>query len=333
MGKGESPVRPAMRLVSPWSSSDLETIVWSDIFGADDLPVTRAECMAIPAVAKARHLIAGVSRFPLQTYRGDVELPNSTWIYRTDTQEPPQLRMMWTLDDLLFYGWSLWAVERGTNGAITDAMRVPQDWWDFDGDSTKILVHGDEVTAESAVLIPGPFEGIMKAGAHTIRAAHDLEKAWARRTRNPVPAVELHQTDDTPATDPEKREIIRSWASMLDDGGGAAWTPYNIDVRTHGETAADLFVQGRNAVTLDIGRLTNVPAMLLDAALATSSLQYTTSVDGRNAFNDITIAYWITSIEARLSMDDVVPRGQRVGFDLADLVQVPTPTASPITED
>ena len=57
---------------------------------------------------------------------------------------------------------------------------------------------------------------------------------------------------------------------------------------------------------------------MLDATTAGASLTYET-VAGRNAkFIDYGVALYLEPIEARLSMDDVVPRGQRVAFDLSD---------------
>src|SRR5690606_31633934 len=112
----------------------------------------------------------------------------------------------------------------------------------------------------------------------------------------PIPATELHHTTDDVLEDEEINDLLDSWGSMLDNGGGIGYSPNNIEVRTHGEAKTDLFIEGRNAVTLDIARLLNVPAMMLDASMATSSLQYVTAVDGRNSFIDQTLAFWTTPI-------------------------------------
>lgn len=320
-------------IASPWSTGNLASWVWADIFGADDIPVTREQCMAIPAVARARHLIAGtISQLPLGLWRGETQLDAAPWMYRTNGAVPPQLRMLWTMDDLIFGGLSLWAVERGTEKQILDAWRVPPEWWEITQEG-QILYNGDSVTQESVVLIHGPFEGLLEAGAHTVRAFHNLERAWAKRVRQPIPAVELHETEADQLEDEEVNDLLEQWGKMLESGGGAAFTPYDIDLRTHGEAKTDLFIEGRNAATLDIARLLNVPATMLDASLATSSLQYNTKADDRNAYIDQTIRFWAMAIEARLSMDDVVPRGQRVAFDLTSLVSVPNPPTGPATED
>lgn len=328
-------------IANPFSESQLQKIVFADILGVEDFPVTRDDAMGVPAVAKARHLVTGICRQPIKAYLQDEPLATQpVWMYRTNGNVPPQMRMLWTLDDLYFYGWSLWAVQRGTKGQILDAMRVPYEWWTIDPDTHDILVRNPETgavdvpaTPESVILIPGPFEGLLLAGERTIKAARNLEQAWARRVRLPVPAVELHQMNDDQLEDSEITKTVDSWGAMMEQGGGVAFTPHQIEMRSHGSSATDLFIEGRNAVTLDIGRMTNVPAMMLDASMATSSLQYVTAVDGRNSFIDITIAYWTMTIEARLSMDDVLPRGQRAGFDLSNLTALPQPAAGPASED
>jgi hypothetical protein len=336
LGIGRTAPNPTLPLTSPWSTGTLSSVVMADIFGSDEIPVTRAECMAIPAVSRARHLIAGtISRYPLKDYRGDAELPTAqqpAWLYRTNGQVPPQTRMLWTLDDLIFGGWALWAVERGSEKQILDAQRVPPEWWEISPDNV-ITVHGQTVTDESVILFNGPFEGLVEAGAHTVRAFQNLERAWAKRVRQPIPATELHQTTDDPMSGAEIDDLLDQWGRMLDDGGGVAYSPSSIEVKTHGEAKSDLFVEGRNAATLDVARLLNVPAPMLDASLSAASLQYSTRAEARNDFIDLTLNFWMTPIEARLSMDDVVPRGQRVGFDLSNLTTLPQPATGPTTED
>ena len=142
--------RPAPAIASPWAAGQLESIVWADIYGTDAecLPLTRAAPMRVPAVARARTLITStLSGCPLVALRGEeVVDPQPTWLYRTDGPVPPQARILWTIDDVLFGGWCLWAVERDVDGHVIDALRVPPPC----GSSTQ--------TASSAVggIVPDP---------------------------------------------------------------------------------------------------------------------------------------------------------------------------------
>lgn len=306
--------------------------MWADLLGSK-APVNREMAMSIPAVAGGRNLICNLARNPLRAYRGADEVSTPAWAYRTNGQTAPYHRMAWTLDDLVFSGWSLWAVERGTENQITDAVRVPREWWNFDPDSFEIFVQGATVTPESVVLIPGPHEGLLEMAESSIRGAINMEQSWARRVRSPVPSIELKQTENEELNDDEIKDLVQDYANMMEAGGGVGFTPYGIDLNTHGETTTDLYVQGRNAIAIDFGRFLSVPAVMLDAALAAASLQYSTSQDGRNQFVDQTARFWLEPIAARLSLDDVCPRGQRVAFDLSDMTAIPQTGTGPAQED
>lgn len=323
-------------VVSPWAGpSHLAKLVVDDIFGIDTQAVTRAEAMSIPAVAKARNLICGtLGRQPLRAYRDGATLPDQpTWLYRTDTQVTPRMRTMWVLDDVLFYGWSLLAVQRGAEGQILDAQRVPPARWKFDAVG-RVLVDDHEVAHDDVVLIPGPFEGLLTAGARTVRAARKLEEQWTARVKNPVPVVEIRYTGDEDLEEHEMREIRTSYIAARNDPEGTVMvTPRGFEVHPHGDQALELFVNGRNAVTLDIARFCNIPAIMLDASnVNATSVNYSNEAVGRSELRDLTLRFWALTVEERLSADDCTPRGTTIAFDLSDLT-VPDVGTGPRLED
>lgn len=323
-------------LASPWSEGLPSNIIVNDIFGTAGLAITRAEAMSIPAVAKARHLICStLARQPLKVYSGAEELADQpAWLYRTSGAVPPQMRMVWVLDDLFFHGWSLLAVERGSRGQILDAVRVGTDRWQFDTNGA-VLVDNAPVNADDVILIPGPYEGLLVAGARTIRGALDLEAVWAARVRNPIPSVEIHNTDaNDPLTPEQAQALVSGYAeSRKNINGAITYTPANVELIMHGDAATDLFVEGRNAIAIDIARLTGVPAAMLDASQVAASLTYNTVEGARDNFIGQVLDMWATPIEAQFSMDAVTPRGTRIAFDKANLTTFPQPSTGPATED
>lgn len=334
-----SPVigRPVSRvgIRSPWSSTTLSTVVLADIFGENALPLTRAEAMAVPAVAKARHLICSpLARQPLRQYRGATATASQpAWLYRTNTQTHPNTRMLWTIDDLLFGGWSLWAVERGTNGDILDAIRVAPELWSFGPDGV-VEVGGETAESKDVILFSGPFEGLLEAAPATIRAARDLERAWHARARSPLPLIDLHRTTDDEMEAGEVEQMVEDWASArLDPFGAVGSTPASIQLNTFGQADPQMFIEARNAIRLDIANFTGLPGMLLDGSMATASLTYSTEEGKRSEFIDYSVVMWQDPIEARLSMDDVTPRGARIAFDLTDLTSLPQSGTGPARED
>lgn len=128
-------------IATPWGSADLARIVYEDVFGTDAPPNTRSAAMRIPAIARARNLIVGtIARFPLVPMRGDDPLPvtDAPWMLACHDGSSWQARTAWTVDDLIFYGWSLWEVRRAaaTSGSFPlSAARINRERWDLDGDN------------------------------------------------------------------------------------------------------------------------------------------------------------------------------------------------------
>jgi len=333
-GQTSAPTSSRSGVASPWSPSTLTKIAWSDVLGLEADVVTRAEAMTVPSIVKGRSLIVGpLSRHPLAAYRGAQKITTPAWLSRTSTDVSPQMRMLWTLDDLIFGGWSLWAVERGASGQIVDAVRVPPEWWTVTQDLT-VEVNGRPVTSEEVVLFQGPQDGLLECGKGTIRAAVAMERAWATRVSTPAPLVELHGTDaQMPLDEAEVQELVDAWETARSSGGATAYTPASIEAKIHTGSDASLFVEGRNAIRLDVANFLALPGELLDGSTATASLTYSTQEGTRNEFVDYSLAYWAGPIEARLSQDDVTPRGTRIGFDLSDFLTTTPAPSGPARED
>lgn len=331
---GKSGPSPQQTIASPWSAGSLAKIAYSDIFGGQANVVTRAEAMKVPAIAKGRALICGtLSRQPLAKFVRAELVESDPWMYRSSAPVPPSTRMLWTLDDLIFYGSSLWAVERGTRGQVIDAARVPHEWWEID-DDLKLLVNGNEVDAEDVVLIEGPQDGLLDIAADDIKAARSMTRSWASRVKAPVPLVELHNTDpNADLMEEEVSDLVDAWEDARATGGATAYTPHNVEARVHGQATAELYVEGRNASRLDFANFLALPAALLEGSMSTASLTYSTQEGQRNELVDLSLSYWATPIEARLSMDDVTPRGTRIAFDLTYLSTPEQPAQGPVVED
>lgn len=324
------PYRP---ISSPWTSGQLSRIVWSDVLGSDSMLVTRADAMRVPAIAKGRALICGtLARQALAKFRGGDLLAPDPWMYRTNGQQTPSQRMLWTLDDLIFGGRSLWAVSRGTRDQILDAWRVPPEDWQITSD-LRVEVLGIEADENEVILFEGPQDGLLEIAAEDIRAAGRMKRAWSQRVDAPVPLVELHVTDQTYSLTPQEEEsLIADWEESRRHGG-TALTPAVIETKVHGQTPTDLFVEGRNAARLDFANFLNIPAALMEGSLATATLTYSTQEGRRNEFVDYSLSYWAEPISARLSMDDVTPAGTRIDFDLTWLTSPRQPEQGPAKAD
>jgi hypothetical protein len=321
--------RPTPELGSPWAdSSNLEPMVWMDLVGnLESVPVSRAAAMAVPAIARARGMVCNtlgrLDLFPVDRRTGD-ELPldsdTARFLECPDPEQPRFITITWTVDDLVFVGVSWWLVlARYATGKPRAARRILPGFVELpkrSGDWPK--VYGKPVDPRDLIRIDGPHEGILNYASTTVRAASALEASAARFAKNPVPAVELHQTDDFPMTPADKLELVDAWAkARAGANGGVAYTSHNIEAKIHGAPAEHLLTSGRNAAAIDAARVVGTPADSVDASVEHASMTYQTS-EGRNrVLIDYGLAAYAEAITARLGMDDVTPRGQvpRFRFD------------------
>lgn len=305
--------------------------------------MTRVDALRVPAIAKGRALLHSIigSR-PLRAYRGTELLTGDaqpTWLYRSDSGISPMQRTKSILDDLIFAEASLLAVRRGSVptdgglGPILDAVHVPYERWSVNTDG-QIVVDQRVAAAGSVVWIPGPGPGLLAVAADTIRASNDMGDAWQRRVRNPMPAFILQEQAEGSLTEEEARKYVESVAKMRRNPDGAVmFADGRIRVEAHASETTDLFESGRNALRLDIANHMNIPAALLEGSQAAATLTYSTQEGQRNELVDYTIPFWAGPIEEALSLDNVVPRGQRVRFDFSDLIAPAASPTGPNTED
>ena len=340
-------LQPARALASPFAGEShlSPAVVIDDVFGTKVATVTRAEAMSVPAHSRARHLVCDVlARHPLKAYSsGGTPIAEQPRWLGWSAYYPPRLRMLWTIDDIAHYGWSLWVLDRGAadgsgRRAILDAYRVdPLRWRIEKGVPLVTTADGQrrELGPDEYLLIPGPGEGMLTAAVDTIRGAKDLERSWQGRVKNPVPVVEIRYTGDDDLEPEEMRDIRATYIKARQDSEGTVMvTPKGFEVHAHGDQALELFVQGRNAVSLDVARFWNMPASMLDASQVNgSSIDYENNDIGRSAYYDLTLRTWALPIEEALSQDDVTPRGTYIAFDLSALTTNPDPGTGPALED
>src|SRR5262245_29262775 len=331
--------------------SHLETVVLADL-GIDPrvLPLTRAGAMRVPAMVRARNLTAGtIAPLPLEALRADqVVDPQPYWCFGTDgqtgdltlesmrkwalTPQAPLHRMLWTVDDLLFYGESLWLVtSRLATGFPSRMLRVPWDQWTVE-DGVIVDTDMDPMPAADLVWIPGPNEGVLGFGSGTLGMASDLE--WNARDVAMRPLrLEAHQTSAAELTPEERQAIVAEIRAAMGTNDGVLFTNNAVQLIEHRVDSDALQLGARNASALDVARLSNMPAMMLDATAQGASLEYQTMTGRNQQWLDYGLSLYTDAVEARLSMDDVVPAGQRVAFDTTDWTAPAASPTGPATAD
>lgn len=341
---------PSRGYESPASvGNDLADAITGDIFGyvdSDDptKPVTRDMAMRQPAVVRARGVLLTLARYPLVVKRGANTLKTQpAWLYRTDTPTSPQERWAWIMDDCVFRGRALLIVERDAFGLITDAVRYPPELWRdrTEGDGIEISTSAGQwipLTGDAGRKMYIRFQGFqdafLKIGATVVRTGEGIQRGIAGRAMSPIPMLDLHLTEQTTLTKIEKEALRNDWVRARSDPQGAvAITPYNIQANVLGESGEEFLNNARNSQRIDVANMLHVPVGLIDGTTSMASLTYSTQEGRRVEFHDYGLNLWRTVIESRLSLDDVTPKGQRIEFDLSELLQVPDDGSGPELED
>ena len=323
-----------LRRLSPYDDvNHLWPIVAPDWFPTGGM--TREQAMRIPAVNRARRTICNsIARMPLRAYRGDAllgkaERPN--WLDRTDGPVSPYHRMLWTVDDLFFYGVSAWAVQRGapaapnTLGPVLSADRIPFHQWRIDADTGQFVYTGRNGTEypaslDEVIVIPGTDDGLLVDGLTAIAHARDLLAASSKAASTPAAYIDLHQTNDYAGTQDELLELRDMWIkTRRGEGSGVAVTSAGVEVNELGSFDTHLLVEGRNAAALDVARAAGIPGSIIDASSA-EGLTYVNAQAKQQDLIDFGLTAYMAPISARLGLDDMSPRGTRIAFDLEELL-------------
>lgn len=323
-----------LRRLSPYDDvNHLWPIVAPDWFPTGGM--TREQAMRIPAVNRARRTVCNsIARMPLRAYRGDTLLtaaqrPN--WLDRTDGPVSPYHRMLWTVDDLFFYGVSAWAVQRGapdapdSPGPVLSADRIPFHQWRIDADTGKFIYTGRNGTEypaslDEVIVIPGTDDGLLVDGLNAIVHARDLLASATQAASTPSAYIELHQTSDDPDAEGQLLAAKEAWIkARRGEGSGVAVTSAGIELREHGSFDTHLLVEGRNAAALDVARAAGIPGSIIDAASA-EGLTYINAQAKQQDLIDFGLTAYMAPISARLGLDDMSPRGTRIAFDLEELL-------------
>jgi HK97 family phage portal protein len=323
----------------PVATAAVQSLRVSDaIRQAQLLGATRSEAMSVPAIARARNLIAGtIAGMPLLAYVDDevagtnVEVPRLPWMRQPEVDTPRATTLAYTVDSLLFYGRGYWRV---TDVYREDGRPRTFEWIDptlvtFDinietGKITRYYVNLTPVPASgigSLVVFSSLDEGILIRGGQTIKAAYELEAATVNYARNPAPSITLKNTGmDLPSEQVEK--LLSRWReSRRSSGGSVAYLSAALDMSSVGFSPKDMMlVEAREYQVAEIARLTGIPPWYLGADTG-GSMTYSNVNSTRRDLLDFSLHPYVSAIEQRLSMDDVTPRGTHVSFSFTDFLR------------
>lgn len=298
----------------------------------DNLPVTRAMAMSVPAIARARNIMCGtVGMLPIERYSAVTgkHLSSIPLYYQPDQSSPRSTTYTWLADSIFFYGIGYAQVleayaedNRPSRMRWIDPLRVTPV---YSTNNTMVLgyqldgIRVPDTGVGSLIQFTGTDEGLLNRAGRTITTAIELENAALRAAREPLPTSILSSTgmDLTP----EKRiETLTAWreARRL---RATAYLPSGLKLDTVGfDPKSQQLVEARAFITQEIARAVSLPAWYLNAE--TASMTYSNTEQERRTLIDFSVTPMLLKpIEDRLSMLDVAPRGVQVRFDLEEFLR------------
>lgn len=294
--------------------------------------VDRSSAMQVPAVARARNIIAGtISTLGLNSYNmiTGAKVEGRKILEQPDPALPLSVTMAWTVEDLLFHGRSFWQVlevnpedNRPTQARRIDPTRVT---FTTDLDTQEIVngfyIEGGLLPATgvgSLIMFSGIDEGILNRGGRTISTALKLEEAVQRMASEPNPTMVIKNSGvDLP---PEQVSSLLAQWKQARATRSTAYLSGPLDVTTFGYDAGQMqLTESRLNTAAEIARMCNIPAWYINAESASAT--YSNVSQERRSLVDFSLRPYMSCIEERLTMVDVTPRGQKVRFDLDDYLR------------
>ncbi len=304
--------------------------------------ISRRQALQVPAVMRARNLICGtLARLPIHIRDKDRNIVSPTTLLdQIDPDLPNVVILALTYEDLLFEAESWWRVlELGRHGFPTFAQHISTDRVYVSGVNLpatngqvraygprQVYIDGRPVPDEQVIRFDSPNPALLVHAARAIRACLNLDTAAASYADHPIPLGYF-----TPREGENPREDDATVDHLLDKWDearkrrvwayvGKAWEAKKLQFDAEQIQLSD---QRQHAV-LEIARAAGVDPE--DLGVSTTSRTYQNAEQRRLDLVDFTLAHYMSAIEQRLSMRDVLPRGYRVKVNLDGFLRADTKT-------
>jgi len=299
-----------------------------DDVAAPSAPVGRRSAMQVPAVKRARDLIATtLGSLPVKLF-----MPDKTEAYSSLLEQPERgiarsVTMARTFEDMLLEGVAWWLVVETTwNGYPAKVRRldprtvtVRQDgkvYYTKAGNSGVVYEYASDF---DLIRFDSPNDPLLVAGARAIRSAIALDAAALRYSSGNQPNDYFTPTD---GIDPAQEAVdvaMDAWEAARAQRS-TAYVPAAFTYHSNAWNPEQLQLSSaREHAVLEIARVAGIDPE--DLGVSTTSRTYFNAFDRKQARIQDTLRGYVVAFEDRLSMGDVTPRGYRVQLDFTDMLR------------
>ena len=288
--------------------------------------ISRRDAMSVPAVKRCRDLLCTVGSIPLEYKKKSTgeEIAAPRWVHQLSKSQPQFVTLSWLVDSLLMYGQAFLEItevyQEDGRGSAFEWVANPRVTFDLDVHNTYVTQYYVDGSPRpmsglgSLVTFQAFNEGILAAGARTIQAAIDVNKAAAIAASTPMASGILKNTGaDLPPA--EVSGLLAAWKRSRQNNSTAYLTS-TLEFQPVQFSPKDmLYAESIQNLATEIARLCGVPAYYVSADQNTS-MTYANILDERKQLVALAFQPYISAIETRLSMDDISTAGHYVKFDL-----------------
>ena len=295
---------------------DLLTAI-SGFGGAVAPRISRAEALQVPAVARARNMIAGtLATLPVSAFNSKRMPVRSLLLDQIDSDVPNTVTLAALYEDLFFESVSWFKITelRAPGGFPSKAQHI--DSYRVSVQSGRVYVDGMHVPDDQLIRFDSPNPAFLVVAARAIRAALMLDQTAARYAEDPLPLGYFSPSDGAiEGEDGEIEEMLNEWEAARRRRSWG-YVPGAVKANTLQWNPEQLqLADARQHAVLEIARHAGLDPE--DLGVSTTSRTYQNGEQRRQALLDFTLGAYTSAVQDRLSMGDVTPRGQyvKVRFD------------------
>lgn len=290
--------------------------------------------LTVPTIARSIALISsmiGTLEFKQYTRRWNGEeydrvyLPQETWMDRPDPKVTRNFIISNTVQDMILYGRAFWYVTtRYSNGFPASFTWLPQanvstpqqQGPQFFGMPDEVEFNGLNLDVNNVITFLSPFQGIVYTGARQINMAVHLDIYADKLASLETPAGYIQQKGGEAMSADDLTNLAAAWANARKNGSAIGALNEYAQFIEYERDPAEVVAEMRKHEALELSRLCNIPAYLVSAPVQGASFTYQNAQQARQDLYLFGARPYIDAIEETLSLDNVLPRGRYLEFDV-----------------
>lgn len=306
-------------------------------------PVSRDVALQVPAVARARNMIASsLATLPTRVIGPDRREVRDVTYLPSGNFDPDVANVVvksQVFEDLLFDSVSWLRVTAfGWHGYPTEAQHVPISSVNVAQVGTllpsqlritpdepyprggQVYIDGRPVSDRDVIRVDSPNPPLLRHAARAIRTCLLLDAAAALYARDPQPLGYFSPADGAdPIDDDDVGELLDEWNAQR-SANSWAYIPAALKANTLSWNPEQLqLADQRQHAVLEIARAAGVEAE--DLGVSTTSRTYSNREQRNQDRINFTLGAYLSAFDERMSMRDVLPRGYMTKTDFAGFLR------------